>query len=241
MPNKSNITNPNKKCLQIGDIYSNLELGTITIGLSEFEIHYLYGFSVEPESPGSEILNVKIRFKNNAQSETIRMNIKAYDYIISIKETFLQSKEKHRREEHQRHAPENKKSKVVGGIQIQFWILYIILILGFVSRSFGSELSDVQNQSFPYTYIYDVNIDKCVTTDYYKHKFSANDLKNPKLVAAFPQRPNELTLVLQSGEMYIFTKDEESCKLYRKKFLDDIIKQNRLEDDRYKNSEIDKE
>lgn len=128
-------------------------------------------------------------------------------------------------------------------IPLQFWILYIILIVGFCTKGFGSELSDVQAQKkdFPFTYIYDVNLDKCFSTNYYKNKFSYNDLKNPKLVVTFPQRPNELTLVLQNGEMYVFTLDEESCKLYRKRFIEDITKQNSIEDDRYKDIDIDKE
>ena len=127
--------------------------------------------------------------------------------------------------------------------KIHISILYIILIVGFCTKGFGSELSDVQAQKkdFPFTYIYDVNLDKCFSSDYYKNKFSYNDLKNPKLVVEFPQRPNELTLVLQNSEMYVFTLDEESCKLYRKRFLEDIAKQNNIEDDRYKDIDIDKE
>ena len=148
------------------------------------------------------------------------------------------------------------------GIKKEFIILYIILILGFikcngmevinessvgefvdgkfVEKDTRKDLPKIPNgvpqvidNQFPFTYIYDVNINKCVTTEYYKHKFSYNDLKNPKLVVTFPQRPNELTLVLQNGEAYVFTKDEESCKAYKKKFIEDLIRQNKLEENKY--------
>lgn len=96
------------------------------------------------------------------------------------------------------------------------------------------------NKDFPFTYIYDVNLDKCVTTDSYKGKFSFNDLKNPKAVLEFPQRPGELTLVLPNGDMYVFTLDKLGCQNYRAHFFEDMSRQNKMEDERYKDIDIDR-
>ncbi len=96
-----------------------------------------------------------------------------------------------------------------------------------------SELHQVQEQKFNFTYIYDVNIDKCVSTDYYKYKFSYNDLKNPRLVVEFQDRPGELTLITPNGEMYVFTDTEKHCLDYRQKFLEDLRRQNTADENRF--------
>jgi len=86
---------------------------------------------------------------------------------------------------------------------------------------------------FNYTFIYDVNTNKCVSTEYYKYKFSYNDLKNPRLVVEFQDRPGELTLVTPNGDMFVFTDTEEHCILYKQKFLEELRKQNKQEENKY--------
>ena len=48
----------------------------------------------------------------------------------------------------------------------------------------------------------------------------------------FQDRPGELTLITPNGEMYVFTDTEAHCISYRQKFLDDLRRQNKADEDR---------
>ena len=89
------------------------------------------------------------------------------------------------------------------------------------------------NTTFEFRYIFDVDLDVCVTTDAYKNKFSYNDLKNPRLVVEFENRPGELTLITPTGEMYIFTDTLSHCEISRLKFREEMKKQNKAEENKY--------
>ena len=89
------------------------------------------------------------------------------------------------------------------------------------------------NTTFEFRYIFDVDLDVCITTDAYKNKFSYNDLKNPRLVVEFENRPGELTLITPTGEMYIFTDTLSHCEMSRLKFREEMKKQNKAEENKY--------
>lgn len=230
-----------------GDISYNEDNGIIFIGINMIELKMIGSITAEVDS--GKIYKVTIRLKSNGYDVFI-MNEEALELIKELKAEF-EKKSIWRKNNITISNIKNRDGKRNLGIistfinsifhiGLHWWILYIILIIGFTSKSYGSELSDVQNQNFPFTYIYDVNLDKCVTTDSYKGKFSFNDLKNPKAVLEFPQRPGELTLVLPNGDMYVFTLDKLGCQNYRAHFFEDMSRQNKMEDDRYKDIDIDR-
>ena len=76
---------------------------------------------------------------------------------------------------------------------------------------------DKVKEEFPYGYIYDLAVNKCVTTDYYKYKFTEEMLKESTVIQ-IPQRPEELT-IKSKDNLYVFTKDLKDCNEARKRFL----------------------
>lgn len=241
-------------CLQIKNINVVKDTGLVEVGGARILLKFIAGVSYDAESSSSEIYNVIIRYKNT-NHDKFRMNREAFAELLYIYTRFLETEElnsqkeriqkegnKLKNEEEKRK--ENKLKLSTKRILLAILVFQMLIFGVGVKQAFGSELNEVQNQNpknFPYTYIYDVNIDKCVTTEYYKHKFKETDLKNPKLVAELPQRPGELTLVLQNGEMFVFLLNEDSCKAYRKHFFEDMNRQNLKEDEKYKSSDIDKD
>ena len=239
----------NKKVLSREEIYYDKIIDKIHLGLGLYSFKNIIDVNWEM-SPVHECYIVTLTFDTKVE-EVVYLNTEAF---TKFQYCYAEHKAKRKFRAKSDHS-QFDKAFTLFRIKKEFIILYIILILGFlvcygmeivneasngkfingkfVENEIKKELPIDQIEQFPYTYIYDVNIDKCVSIDYYKHKFSYNDLKNPKLVMEFPQRPNELILVIQNGEMYVFTNDEESCKAYKKRFIEDLIKQNRLEENKY--------
>lgn len=249
----------NKKVLSREEIYYDKRIDRINLGSRLYNFKNIIDVNGEM-SPVHECYIVTLTFDTKVE-DVFYLNTEAFtkfQYCYAEHKAKMKFRAKSDRSQFDKDwdtFSNKNKEFTLFRIKKEFIILYIILILGFlkcngmeivneasngefingkfVENEIKKELPKDQIEQFPYTYIYDVNIDKCVSIDYYKHKFSYNDLKNPKLVMEFPQRPNELILVLQNGEMYVFTKDEESCKAYKKRFIEDLIKQNRLEENKY--------
>lgn len=191
----------------------------LKIGISIFEMAYIFGITGEKEATFSEIYKTTIRFKNS-QYESFRLNEDAYKKLLFIFEEYKLSKNKEKTDEQIKyHKPKLGK---LFGINYSFWILYIILILGFFSKSFGE---DLEQKEFQYKFIYDVNKDICVDSAIYDTKFTYEELMNPKFVGEFQKRPGELVFINNNDEMYVFTDTLERCKNYRDYFISEMLKQ----------------
>lgn len=109
-----------------------------------------------------------------------------------------------------------------------------------VSNVYGSTDSKSNiDEEFPYTYIYIVNEDKCVSVKDLVNIFNYSDLKNPKLVAEFQDRPGELIFIGKNDEMLVFTDTDEHCQEYRNYFLEQLELSNLEEDMKYLKSDLD--
>lgn len=191
----------------------------LKIGISIFEMAYIFGITGEKESTFSEIYKTTIRFKNS-QYEGFRLNEDAYKKLLFIFEEYKLSKNKEKIDEQIKY---NKpKLGKLFGINYSFWILYLILVLGFFSKSFGE---DIEQKEFQYKFIYDVNKDICVDSTVYDTKFTYEELMNPKFVGEFQKRPGELVFINNNDEMYVFTDTLERCKNYRDYFISEMLKQ----------------
>lgn len=205
----------NKEVFCADNIAYNERLEKIEIGKSEFELEYVIGILSE-QMDISEYQKVTIRYKNS-QYDIFYLDITGERKLKFILEEFQNKKL-----EEKLLRKEKEPIKKFLGIHHSFWILYVILILGFVSKSFGA---DQLENKFEYEFIYDVNINKCVAIDSYKNKFSYQELNDPKFVGVFPKRPGELVFISLFDEMYVFTDTKERCKNYQKYFLEEMEKQ----------------
>ena len=186
-----------------------------------------------------QINNTCLRYKNN-QYDRIELEIEAYEKLMFIWELYKKRQIHVKQHEKDVQAEANKakniriseNERLLKQNNFLRWIIILLFALVFAQT--------IRAEGFNYKYIYDVNIDKCVPIDYYKYKFTYDDLKNPKLVAEFPHRPGELTLVTPNGDMYVFTDTEERCKAYRKHFIEEMFRQNKMDEDR-SGIDIDKE
>lgn len=223
----------NKEVFCANNIVYNEKLEKIEIGKSEFELEYVIGILSE-QMDISDYQKVTIRYKNS-QYDIFYLDIAGERKLKFILEEFQNKKleEKLLRKEKEAHCTGGKEPiKKFLGIHHSFWILYVILILGFKYKSFGA---DQLENKFEYEFIYDVNVNKCVAIDSYKNKFSYQELNDPKFVGVFPKRPGELVFISLFDEMYVFTDTEERCNNYQKYFLEEMEKQLKEEE-----SKIDK-
>lgn len=228
-----------KRVLQNDDIRFDESTESVFIGLSRYDINYVFGIVCEKESP--QIIKITVRFKNGMYDHFI-LNDVAVNKLMFIKGEWDERKKKEREDARikQLNGETFKKKLYFLRIGLNYWILYLILIFGFCSKSFGAEgpLAGDRVEEFPYSYIYDVNLDKCVTVDAYSTKFSYDELKNPMFVGEFQQRPGELVFINKQDEMYVFTDTNIRCQNYRKYFLEEMEKQIKDEESKYTGDSI---
>lgn len=245
------VKNNIKNIIQKNDIRYIEESNLVYIGDAIIDGQYLFCINGERESSFSQIIKTVVRYKNN-QYDNFRMNEEAYNKLVFIKETISIPKILET-------IP--KKNKNFFGISKHFWILYIILILGFLSKSFGNEEPDdysstgeeitreakvferpgyvtqsemrwkspkyetPKKEEFPFSFIYDVNNNRCGTLDEFSERFTYNEIRNPKVVAEFPQRPGEMVFINLKDEMFVFTDTLDRCISYQTYFLEELNKQ----------------
>src|SRR5574344_1315878 len=193
----------NKEVFCANNIVYNKKLEKIEIGESELKIKYIFGIFPE-QMDISEYQKVTIRYKNS-QYDDFYLDESRLKKLKIILEEFQNKKLEEkllRKEKEALYTGGKEPIKKFLGIHHSFWILYVILILGFKYQSFGA---DQLENKFEYEFIYDVNINKCASADYYKNKFSYQELNDPKFVGVFPKRPGELVFISLFDEMYVFT------------------------------------
>lgn len=248
---KSDLKNNLRNIIQKNDIRYIEESNLIYIGDTIIDGQYLFCINGKKESSFSQIIKTIVRYKNN-QYDNFLMSEEAYNKLVFIKETISVPK-----------SPEiiSKKNKSFFGISKHFWILYVILILGFLSKGFGNEEPDdysstgeeitretkvferpgyvtqsemrwkkpkydePKKEEFPFSFIYDVNNNRCGTLDEFSERFTYNEIRNPKVVAEFPQRPGEMVFINLKDEMFVFTDTLDRCISYQTYFLEELNKQ----------------
>ena len=206
----------NKVIYEQKDVVFNEVTGKLAVGNLEIELNYL--FAVNAVEVEKEIFDIILRYKNS-QYDMVRVNKNAYDLLKFNINHFEISKTIKEQEKEEKQI-KRSKSKSFLGINYNFWVLYIILIFGFMSAR-----SEELNETFDYKYVYDVNLDKCDNIENYRNKFTYQELSDPKFVGEFPKRPGELVFVSLSDEMYVFTDTELRCVEYQKYFIEEMIKQ----------------
>lgn len=252
----------NKEAFVANAIVYNEKMEKIEIGESEVKLEYIIGIFPE-QLDVSDFQKVTIRYKNS-QYDIFYLENAGLRKLKFILEEFQNKKleEKLLRKEKEAHYISGKEStKKILGIHHSFWILYVILILGFLSKGFGNEEPDdysstgeeitretkvferpgyvtqsemrwkkpkydePKKEEFPFSFIYDVNNNKCGTLDEFSERFTYNEIRNPKVVAEFPQRPGEMVFINLKDEMFVFTDTLDRCISYQTYFLEELNKQ----------------
>jgi hypothetical protein len=200
------------------DISYNEIANRLAIGNLELNLNYLFAISaVEFEK---DLFNVTLRYKNS-QYDIISMDKNAYD-LLRFQYGIIEAMKIEKESKEDELKVKQTKRRFFLGIGYNFWILYIILIIGFFSNIKGDVL---QNQKFDYQYVYNVNQDTCLPIENYIGKFSYQELNDPKFVGEFPKRPGELVFISLFDEMYVFTDTETRCLEYQKYFIEEMEKQ----------------
>ena len=208
----------NKIVYEQKDVVFNEVTGKLAVGNLEIELNYL--FAVNAVEVEKEIFDIILRYKNS-QYDMVRVNKNAYD-LLKFNINYFEISKIIKEQEKEEKQIKRSKSKSFLGINYSFWILYLILVLGFFSKSFGE---DLEQKEFQYKFIYDVNKDICVDSTVYDTKFTYEELMNPKFVGEFQKRPGELVFINNNDEMYVFTDTLERCKNYRDYFISEMLKQ----------------
>lgn len=225
----------NNKLIQMRNISVANDL--LKIGLAVIELKAIAAIIpetiLEDDNP-TQKYKVFIRYKSK-NYETLYMNGSALEYMCEIWERYKEN-EIRKRFDNDQVIKSNRKNKIIGMIKyyLQLILITATLIAVLTTKSYGDD-------KFPYTAVYDVNKDVCVNIDEYKNVFSYNEVKNSKLVAEFPQRPGELVFVNNKDEMYVFTDTLPHCLTYRTHFLEDVDKQMKEEESKYKYIDLEDE
>ena len=219
-----------------------VKIGSSVLDFDRFgSIVFEYVGSIYSDGTKNIIRNTIIRYKSN-QSDRFQFEESAYEKLIFMWALF-KSKDKLEKEKsrlHHENVISTRKIELDGEKRVNKILKFFIAILIFIVAAQHVKADSLVPANFPFTYIYDVNTNKCVHESAYRTKFSWHDLSNPKLVAEFPNRPGELVYVTPGGDMYVFTDTEERCRAYKKHFIEEMIRQNKLDEDR-SGLDIDKE
>lgn len=209
----------------------------LTIGLAKISLKAIAGIvpdQIVLDKNSTHKFKVFIRYKSK-NYETLYMNKAALEHLTETWEK-LQIEDY---EQKLKNINENKtmrRDRVYGKIKyhLQLILITLTLIAVLSTRSYGDD-------KFPYTAVYDVNKDLCSTTEEYKNIFSYHEVKNSKLVAEFPQRPGELVFINNRDEMYVFIDTLPHCLTYRTHFLEEVDKQMKEEESKYKYIDLEDE
>lgn len=240
--------------IRLSDDNESIFIGGSVIELKMIGVIILeYTRLIESESTEEvgryQIHNTCIRYKTNYY-DRIKLEKEAYEKLQFIWDLYKKRTEHKKQidkanfEHHLVKVKTLNKSLLEVNKQykkIIWFLLFIILVLSFLPNLKADDQisKSTQVEKFQYTFVYEVNIDKCQPLEAYntQNKFTYWDIKNSKLVAEFPHRPGELIFISTNGDMYVFTDTEDRCLKFQKRFIDEMNKQNEDEENRYQEVE----